>query len=237
MTSPRSPGRQAPTPNAPTLLQRLQAGAWYFALTIFSAGFLAAIPFWHAAKRLRRREVRSLAVAYTLAGIYLVLLMVLNPQRPDGTSANETLSTIGGFSALFVVIAGCVQLRPLRREVYGGAGAVPAHRDPAVARALEARSRREESRRLIARDPALRRDLAIGRPDLARDYDDGGLIDVNTAPADVIARVCGIDSAQAEAIVAGRAARGGSYFNVGELLIEVPLPAHAQEQLRERAVF
>ena len=90
---------------------------------------------------------------------------------------------------------------------------------------------------MIARDPALRQDLGIGRPDLGRDYDDGGLIDVNTAPAAVIAGVCGIDVPYADAIVAGRTARGGSYYNLGELLVEVPLPPHVQEQLRERAVF
>ena len=237
MTPPGSPGWQPPTSKAPTLAQRLRAGRWYFAVTFFSAGLLAAIPFWHAASRLGRREVRSLALAYTLAGVYLLLLMILTPRRADGTTANETLSTIGGFSILFIVIAGCVQLRSLRREVYGDGGAVPVHRDPAVARALEARSRREESRRLIARDPALRQDLGIGRPDLARGYDDGGLIDVNTASADVIARVCGFERAHADAIVAGRAARGGTFFNLGELLVEVPLPPQVQEQLRERAIF
>jgi hypothetical protein len=233
MTQPEQSSRTGPA----TFAERLKAGGWYFAVTIFSAGFLAAIPFWHAAKRLGRREVRSLARAYTVADLYLLVLMILTPQRADGTSANETLSTIGGLSVLFIVIAGCVQLRPLRREVYGGGGGVPAHRDPAVARALEARARREESRRLIARDPALRRDLGIGRPDLGRDYDDGGLIDVNTAPAAVIAGVCGIDDRYADAIVAGRTARGGTYYNLGELLVEVPLPPHVQEQLRERAVF
>jgi hypothetical protein len=233
----RSPRRAADRASAPTRAERLQNGGWYFAVTIVSAGFLAAIPFWHAAKHLGRRDVRSLAWAYTLAAVYLVVLMILTPQRADGTSGNETLSAIGGLSVVFIVVAGCVQLRSLRREVYGGGGVAPVHRDPAVARALEARGRREESRRLIARDPALRRDLGIGRPDLGRGYEDGGLIDVNTAPAEVIARVCGIDQTHAEAIVAGRTARGGAFYNLGELLVEVSLPPHVQEQLRERAVF
>lgn len=43
--------------------------------------------------------------------------MALTPPQVDGTSANPTLSTIGGFSALFLLIAGCLQLRPLRCEV------------------------------------------------------------------------------------------------------------------------
>jgi hypothetical protein len=215
----------------------LQSGGWYFAVTVVSAGVFAAIPFWHAAHRLGRRDVRSLAWAYTLAAVYLVVLVSVTPKRADGTSGNETLSAIGGLSALFLIIAGCVQVRSLRRQVYGGEIVVAPHRDPLVARALEARARREESRRLIVRDPALRGDLGIGRPDLGRGYDDGGLIDLNKASADLIAQVCELDPRDAEAIVANRTARGGLYFNVGEVITEVPLAPHVQEQLRERAIF
>ncbi|TQN42122.1 hypothetical protein FHU33_1516 [Blastococcus colisei] len=236
MTPPHLPAQA--TPSTATSGQRFRAGAWYFVLTIASAGFLAAVPFWHAADRLGRRKVRPLAMAYTAAGIYLVILMALTPpQQPDGTSGNETLSTIGGLSAVFVVVVACIQLRSLRREVYGAPGVVPGHDDPAVARALGARARREETRQLVTREPGLRRELGIGRPDLGRGYDDGGLIDVNTAPTEVIARVADIDRGDAEAIVAGRTARGGSWFDMAELVDSVPLSPSAREHLRERAVF
>ena len=224
------------TSDSPTPGQRFRAGGWYFVLTIFSAGLFAAVPFWHAASRLGRRDVRTLALAYTAADVYLVVLLALTPpQQPDGTSGNETLSTIGGFSALFILVLACIQLRSLRRAVYGGPGVVPVHDDPTVARARGARARREETRQLIAREPGLQRELGIGRPDLGRGYDDGGLIDVNTAPAEVIARVADIDPADADAVVAAR--RGGTWFDIVELLTAVPLPPYAQEQLRERAVF
>lgn len=225
-------------PNTPTPGQRFRAGGWYFVLAICSAGFLAAVPFWHAARRLGRAQIRTTALAYTAAGIYLVVLMALTPpQKADGSSGNETLSTIGGLSVLAVVVLACIQLRPLRREVYGGRGVVAAHSDPTVARALGARTRREETRQLIAREPGLRRELGIGRPDLGRGYDDGGLIDVNTAPAEVIARVADIDQADADALVRARTARGGSWFDMAELIDSVPLPPYAQEQLRDRAIF
>ena len=235
MTPPHLPTRAT---SAPTAGERFRSGGWYFVLAICSAGFLAAVPFWHAASRLGRREVRKLALAYTAAGVYLAILMALTPpQQPDGTSGNETLSTISALSVLFVVVVACIQLRPLRRDVYGGGGLVPVQADPAVARALGARARREETRQLLSREPGLQRELGIGRPDLGRGYDDGGLIDVNTAPAEVIGRVADLERADAEAIVAARNARGGTWFNVGELLVDVPLPPSAQEQLRERAVF
>lgn len=235
MIQPHLPIR---VPAAPTAGQRFRSGGWYFVLAIATAGILAAVPFWHAATRLGRVQVRKLALAYTAAGVYLVVLMSLTPpQNPDGTSANPTLSTIGGLSALVVIVAACIQLRPLRRDVYGGQGVVPVHADPAVARALGARARRQETRQLLAREPGLQRELGIGRPDLGRGYDDGGMIDVNTAPAEVIARVANVSPADAEAIVAGRTARGGSWYDMAELVDNVSLTVSAREQLQERAVF
>src|SRR4051812_17137311 len=164
MTPPYPPVQATPT--APTPAQRFRAGGWYFVLTILSAGFLAAVPFWHAASRLGRREVRTLALTYTAADIYLVVLMALTPpQHSDGSSGNEPMSTIGGLSVLFVVVLACIKLRSPRREVYGGRAVVAAHSAPAVARALAAQARREEARQLLVREPALRRELGIGRPD------------------------------------------------------------------------
>jgi DNA uptake protein ComE-like DNA-binding protein len=240
MTSRQGPDFRKPGASTAGVEQapRTQGGVWYFLVTILSAGFLAAVPFWHAASRLGRPSVRRLALLYTAADIYLVILMILTPpQNADGSSGNETISLLGGFSVLAIVVIACVQLSSLRREVYGQARrAVGLSQDPAIARALEARARREEARRLVAQDPALARELGIGRPDLGREYDDGGLVDINTAPVEVIAGVCEIDRSFAESIVAGRAARGG-YFNVGELLIDVSLPPYVQDQVRERATF
>jgi len=229
--------RPAPPTAAAGLPQEpVRGGAWYYVVAIASAGVLAAIPFWHATTRLGRPEVRKLAVAYTLADVFLVVLAVLNPRQPDGTSTNEALRTILGVSALVVIVAACVQLRGLRRKVYGGGGAVPVHRDPVVARALEARDRREETRQLIAREPGLRQELGVGRPDLGRGYDDGGLGDVNTASADLLARVCDMDLRDAERVVEARALRGGRFFSMGEVFLDVALPLGAEEELRERGI-
>jgi hypothetical protein len=86
-------------------------------------------------------------------------------------------------------------------------------------------------------DPSLARELGVGRPDLRRGFDDGGLVDLNSAPAAVIAQVCGIDPQQAETIVAARQGRGGTYFNLGELFVDVPLPLYVQQLLTDRALL
>jgi hypothetical protein len=212
-------------------------GRWYFVITVLTFGFLAAVPFWHAARRLGRPAVGRLALIYTAINAFMLVLMSLTPERnPDGSSGNPTISTIGGMTVVAVVVVGCIQLRGLRREVYALPPVVPTSADPVVARALAARRRRTEARELRANDPALARDLGIGRPDLGRGYDDGGLVDLNTAPAALIAEVSRIDQQHAEAITAARTARGGTFFNLGEVFVDVNLPPHVQEQLREHAL-
>ncbi|MDK3258542.1 helix-hairpin-helix domain-containing protein [Blastococcus capsensis] len=220
-----------------SLADRLANGRWYFYVTVFTAGFLAALPFWHAAQRLGRPSVRRLALIYTAVGAFLVVLMALTPEpNPDGSSGNSTISTIGGMAVVAVVVIGCYQLVGLRREVYGRGNGVRMSSADVVARAVATRQRRQEARRLHETDPALARELGIGRPDLGRGYDDGGLVDLNTASAALIATVSGIDREHADAVVAARSARGGTYLTVAEAFIEAHLPSHVQDQLREHAV-
>ena len=214
-----------------------QGGIWYFVLTVLSAGFLAAVPFWHATSRLGRPALRKLALIYTAIDVALAVLLALTPDpNPDGSSGSSAISTIGGLSVCAVVVIACIQLRGIRREVYAAPRALPVQADPMVARALAARQRRDEARRMWTSDLALARELGIGRPDLGRGFDDGGLVDLNAAPSSVIEQVCGIDAAQAEAVVAARETRGGTYYNLGELFVDVPMPANVQAALAERAL-
>ena len=100
---------------------------------------------------------------------------------------------IGGYAVGLAIIA-TVHSVVLRQRVWDGTPAVrptpapaPPAADPAVAAVLAARARRDEARRIVSRDPAMARELGIGRPDLRRAYDDGGLVDLNNAPAQAIA--------------------------------------------------
>jgi len=56
-----------------------------------------------------------------------------------------------------------------------------------LAAAQERLARRAQARALLASDPALAGELVIGRPDRHRQYDDGGLVDVNNVPTAVLA--------------------------------------------------
>jgi hypothetical protein len=52
-----------------------------------------------------------------------------------------------------------------------------------AAAAVAAAQRRQHARVLAKGDPVLARDLCIGRPNMPREFDGGGLVDVNHAAA------------------------------------------------------
>lgn len=90
--------------------------------------------------------------------------------------------------------------------------------DPAVLAAQQRLARRKEARALLSSDPALAAELRIGRPDLGRLYDDGGLVDINHVPAEVIARELEIPFPVAEEIVAQRT-RVGGFLSTDDLVV------------------
>src|SRR4051794_8737525 len=78
--------------STPGLAHRFLAGGWSFVLTIASAGLLAAVPFWHAAARLKRSAVGRLAIVYMVADAVLFLIAAVTPERPAGTTDDDPLS-------------------------------------------------------------------------------------------------------------------------------------------------
>jgi DNA uptake protein ComE-like DNA-binding protein len=213
-------------------------GWWYFVVTVCSAGLLAWVPFVHAGRHLRRRSVTWLAWGYGAAAVAIGTLLALTPTDSHGEitpGAGDAISAVGGLLLIATVALGCVQQAPLRREVYSGAP--PQERDavdPALAAALEARERRADARQIAAQDPLLARDLKIGRPDLPHTYDDGGLVDLNSAPAQAIAAACGLSQATGEGIVAARPP--GGFMVVDDVFSLADVPVAAWDVIRDRGV-
>jgi hypothetical protein len=142
---------------------------------------------------------------------------------------------VGGLLAIATIALGCVQQAPLRREVYGGAPPSEQHAvDPALTAALEARERRADARQIAARDPLLARDLKIGRPDLPRPFDDGGLVDLNSASAKIIAETCDLSRSIGEGIAAARPP--GGFMAVDDVFSLAEVPVAARDIIRDRAV-
>lgn len=210
-------------------------GRWYFVVTVCSAGLLAWLPFVHAGHHLHRRSVTRLVWIYAAAAVLIGTLLALTPKDAAGEIAPEgdAISLISGFLMIATVALGCVQQASLRRAVYSGAP-LPDAVDPALAAALGARKQRVDARLLAARDPLLARDLMIGRPDLPHTFDDGGLVDLNSAPPQVIAATCGLTPSTGDAIAAARPP--GGFMAVDDVFSLTDIPVAAWDIIRDRAV-
>jgi hypothetical protein len=194
------------------------AGVWYFLVTVLSFGLLAWVPFVHAAGRLRQRLVVVMAVVYAVGAVTSVVLMSSGPTGAEG----DGYVVIANLLMLLMVVVGCVQQAWLRRQVYRAATGTT---DPALTAA----------RKLATDDPAIAHDLRIGRPDLPRQYDDGGLVDLNSAPAAVIATTCGLSRPAADSIVTART-RCGGFLAVDDLFSLADVPVGAWDTIREHAI-
>ncbi len=81
------------------------------------------------------------------------------------------------------------------------------------------------------------RELRVGRPDLpGRNYDDGGLVDVNHASSQAMVDVLEIDLAHAEEITQARTEIHG-FSSLGELDAYTSLPAPVIDGMAERTIF
>jgi DNA uptake protein ComE-like DNA-binding protein len=96
--------------------------------------------------------------------------------------------------------------------------------------------RRQRARELAEHHPVLARDLKIGRPERPHDYDDGGLVDVNHAPASVLAACLGLTPAESTAVVEARN-QLGRFSSPEELSVYAQLPPDRVQALRDWMMF
>ncbi|MCO5970295.1 helix-hairpin-helix domain-containing protein [Actinoallomurus soli] len=106
----------------------------------------------------------------------------------------------------------------------------------AVAAATQRRDLRQKAREQAAADIVLARELRIGRPDLPRQYDDGGLIDVNHVPPQVLTLFSGVTPELAEHIARIRDHVGG-FSSAEELAATADLHPDLMPEIAEYAVF
>jgi DNA uptake protein ComE-like DNA-binding protein len=101
--------------------------------------------------------------------------------------------------------------------------------------AEERLAQREEALRIARERPELALELGVGRPD-RQGAMDAGLVDVNSAPLDVIERLPGIDGATARRIVAVREQLDG-FTSLEDLGMTLDLDGETVADLRGRTVF
>jgi DNA uptake protein ComE-like DNA-binding protein len=106
----------------------------------------------------------------------------------------------------------------------------------AVAAARDRIRRRIEAVRLIRANPSLARELRIGRPDLPREYDDGGLVDVNHVPDHVLASHLGLRPDEVTSLLAARD-KLGTFSSADELAAYAALSPARVDELRDLMIF
>ena len=106
---------------------------------------------------------------------------------------------------------------------------------PGTIEELTRRQEREQYRNLARRDPILARNMAVGRPDLSRNYSDGGLLDLNALAADALSHFGALSIEDAQQIVAAR--QYARLANLDDLIARCQLSEPTIARLRETAIF
>lgn len=202
---------------------------WWALSPVYTAGVVAFVPAVHAAVTLGRRELWYWAAG--LVGADIVVWLLANG------AAETAVTNAGAALAMVVAVAGTVLAFRVRGEVFPrrAAGPSSAFLDPAVAEALTARQRRAESMDLATRDLPLARHLRIGRPDLSRNYDDGGLVDINHVPARIFCTHLDFSPEQARLAVAARETVG-RFEGPDDLGNTTELDPRVVDRVRDRIV-
>jgi hypothetical protein len=213
----------------------LRQVAWA-SVPVWSIGFLAFVPFLAYAVINRRRRDWAVFGVYLAATIgVIVAIGAVNSNSGAGAA-------VGG---LIIALAGCAAVHAAVLFRPGRAALAPPDLEQrsleqrnraAVAGAKSRIERRNEARHLVATNPSLARDLRIGRPDLARDYDDGGLCDVNHVPGLFLATALGLARDEVADVLAARG-RLGRFSSADELCAYTQLSPDRVDELRDLMIF
>lgn len=223
--APTGDGEAAPDVDVsgPAPPVRTSAIGWLMVfLPLLTAGLANFAPaVWASRRRPERRARRQLLVFAIVVGLVTFTMLGVIAATPS-----ETVSTIAVLlwwlcTAVAIVVAVVNRKSAVDR--------------PGGAEELQRRRRRAQYRALAQRDPALARQLGVGRPDLARAQDDGGLLDLNALPADALAHWGAIAVEDARHIVSTRQYRSRLSGLVD--LEGAGLSAATLARLRETAVF
>lgn len=221
---------------------------WWFLIPLCTFGMGTFIMVLIGGVRLRSRLHISAAVGYFLLTAYFFIgtQYTATDTQPDAPLPSLAIMPafliiwLGGIAHVLVMQMKIRALGPMNSgsawafpgalgPTPGASGAATAagpvqlvqqgpRAEPAIAVAQWRIQRRHAAREILAGNPALAAELRIGRPDLPRQYDDGGLVDVNHVPAAILVRELDIPAEVAAHVVAERDRLGG-FSGADELLV------------------
>jgi hypothetical protein len=240
MTTPSSKGHGELTPRAPVRRTApVVRQVLWASVPVWSIGFLSFVPSLAYAIMRRRKADWAVFAGFLAATIGLIVALGI---AGSGHGGGQT--AVGGF---VVALAGCAAVHAAVLFRPGGGSAAPVaalaappgtreHNKDAIAEAKDRIERRKDARRLAETDPALARDLHIGRPDVPREYDDGGLVDVNHVPGAVLAAGLGLTPDEVTDVMAARD-KLGKFTSADELCAYTDLSPDRVDELRDLMIF
>lgn len=194
---------------------------------LLTVGLGSPLSFLYAAARHRSAPAAIGTVAYGagVVGAYMAL-----------TSAGDKAHSLGLLLFLATWIISTAHAMIARPRLYPVADPRDRWNQGVLADAKRRRALRLEARRVLTEDPSLAHELRIGRPDLPRAFDDGGLIDVNHAPPPTLGLLPGLSPELVHKIVTARAEQG-SFISAEELAVHADLPPDVVPGLVEYGLF
>lgn len=213
-------------------------GLWWFLVPLMSVGYLTFLIVFHAGLVLRNRATLIAAAAYLALEVDFIV---------DAAMAQVSGLTV----ALFMImnwVGGTVhtahltsryrnQVRTTRERQSWTPWDPEDRRGDALEAAQMAIARRRDARRIVEGDLPLAAELRIGRPDLHRSYDDGGLIDVNHVPVEYLISELEMQPATADEVITMRSLCSGFTSAEDMLMACDSLNPARMDMLRDRLIF
>ena len=189
---------------------------WWFLVPALSIGFGTFVMVFLGGWRLKSRTHQYAACGYLLADMIYFCTAALSTPADGGSPTGlafdiilpvfMTCAWLGGTLHTVILQTRVANLAPQPPPV----PVLPHSSDPAIAAAMWRASRRAEARQILKQNPAMAWELRIGRPDLqGRQYEDGGLVDVNQVPAEWLAYALQIPQPLANEIADARTRHHG----------------------------
>jgi hypothetical protein len=211
---------------------RSAAGSFLWAFApLVTCGFATPVTLGFAAAKRRSWRLGVAAAAYA-AGM-VAWLTIANSYEDPVPGLLAAIMVVGLFGSW---IGGTIHSLLIRATVFETRPVLRTPNELALEQARYRRQLRQEARELVRRDPALAKELRVGRPDLPRQYDDGGLIDFNHAPARVIGTVPGMTPDLVDRVLSARR-DSGLFTSAEELSVTLDLPVDLNDELGEYSVY
>ncbi len=198
--------------------------SWWVLLTVIPFGWFAWSAFVYTGLRARRRRWVAYGAAYLAAAAFGTAFI--------DEDEYGRFSDVGGIALFGSWLMAFIHGLVIRREYLDRRDVLD---NPALREARRKQLERQVASELSRKDAALAELVGVGRPAVAGAFH-GGLVDVNNASVEELARLPAFDEQLARKVVLVRD-EVGQFGSVNELAMLADLPAPVADAIRDHVVF